>query len=88
MISTVRAAATIAALIVATVSVEAQTAKPKTWTCSAPNLVYSSYDGGETAYVHLSPYPSGGTYSVTKNKAGTQASGVTANGTKFVCTAS
>ena len=79
------AASTVVAVASAAV---AQTAKPKTWTCTAPTLVNFSYDGGETAYIHLQTFSSGGHYPVTRNKAGTQATGVTANGTKFVCTAS
>lgn len=63
-------------------------AAPKTWKCSAAGLVNASYDGGDGAYVHLTGFSSGGTYPVTKNKAGTTATGTTANGTKFTCTAS
>jgi hypothetical protein len=87
-INTVRLTTFAAASLFAVVAATAQTGKPKTWTCSAPNLVNFSYDGGDSAYIHLTPYASGGTYPVTKTKAGTQATGVTANGTKFVCTAS
>ena len=69
----------------------AQTGRPaaaKSWTCTAPGLVNASYDGGASAYVHLVGFSSGGTYAVTLNKAGTVATGTTANGTKFTCTAS
>jgi hypothetical protein len=60
----------------------AQNAK---WVCSAPGLVSASYDGGQSAYVHLTGFNRGGTYPVEMNKAKTQATGTTANGTKFVC---
>ena len=85
---------TFAALILVTAvsAASAQTAKapaaPKTWKCTASGLVNASYDGGDSAYVHLSGFSYGGTYPVTRNKAGTVATGTTANGTKFTCTAS
>jgi len=60
----------------------------KKWSCTAPGLVSAAYDGGSSAYVHLKGYSEGGHYSVTLNSKGTSATGVTANGTKFVCTAS
>ena len=63
-------------------------AAPKTWKCTASGLVNASYDGGDSAYVHLVGFSSGGTYPVTRNKAGTVATGTTANGTRFTCTAS
>ena len=63
-------------------------AAPKTWKCAASGLVNASYDGGDSAYVHLVGFSYGGTYPVTKNKAGTVATGTTANGTRFTCTAS
>lgn len=53
------------------------------WTCSAPGMVSGSYDGGSSAYIHLSGFPDGGTYSVQKQ--GKRASGTTKNGTRFVC---
>jgi len=65
-------------------STAAQTvAQKKSWKCSAPGLVSSSYDGGGSAYVHLQGFSSGGTYAVTKR--GNVATGTTANGTKFTC---
>jgi hypothetical protein len=38
----------------------------RSWKCSAPGLQGSSYDGGATAYIHLSGFPSGGSYRVTR----------------------
>jgi hypothetical protein len=61
----------------------ASTQAHASWTCTAPNLVSASYDGGSSAYVHLQGFSSGGTYSVTKK--GKVATGTTANGTKFTC---
>jgi len=79
-------------LIGAVEAAVAQSAKPaaaaKSWKCTASGLVTASYDGGDSAYVHLTGFSYGGTYPVTKNKAGTVATGTTANGTKFTCTAS
>jgi hypothetical protein len=54
------------------------------WTCSAPGLVSGSYDGGPTAYIHLTGFPDGGTYSVQKS-GNNKVSGTTKNGTKFTC---
>jgi hypothetical protein len=54
-----------------------------TWKCSAPGLVSASYQGGGSAYIHLSGFSSGGTYPVTRK--GKVATGVTANGTRFTC---
>jgi hypothetical protein len=53
------------------------------WSCSAPGMVSGSYDGGSSAYIHLTGFPSGGTYPVQKQ--GKRASGTTKNGTRFVC---
>lgn len=78
----------VVAFLSATAAAPAQDGKARTWTCTAPTLVNFSYDGGEAAYIHLATYAYGGHYPVTKNKAGTVATGVTANGTKFTCTAS
>ena len=68
----------------------AQGAAPakKTWKCSAPGMISGSYDGGSQAYIHLEGFSSGGQYAVTRNAAGTIATGTTANGTKFTCKAS
>jgi hypothetical protein len=46
-------------------------------------MVSGSYDGGSSAYIHLTGFPSGGTYPVQKQ--GKRASGTTKNGTRFVC---
>lgn len=59
----------------------AQSGKP--WKCTARGLVSGSYNGGSTAYIHLSGFSTGGTYPVKKK--GNVATGVTANGTKFTC---
>lgn len=53
------------------------------WKCSAPGLIAARYEGGATAYVHLSGFAYGGNYKVKKS--GDKATGVTANGTKFTC---
>lgn len=55
------------------------------WTCTAQGLVNSYYTGSETAMIHLQGYSSGGTYKVTKNAQGTEATGSTADGTPFKC---
>ncbi len=57
----------------------------KKWACGAPGLISAYYSGGNTASVHLQGFQTGGTYAVTKNAAGTEATGKTANGTTFVC---
>lgn len=53
------------------------------WTCSAKNMITGNYDGGATAYIHLSPYGRGNNYPVTKK--GKTVTGHTSNGTPFVC---
>ena len=58
-------------------------ASAEAWTCSASGMVSGSYDGGSSAYIHLTGYPNGGTYPVQKQ--GKRATGTTRNGTKFVC---
>ncbi len=55
------------------------------WQCSANGMINSSYSGGNTAMIHLSGYSRGGHYKVSKNEAGTVATGNTGNGTPFVC---
>jgi len=60
------------------------TARAENWTCSAPGMVTGSYDGGPTAYIHLSGFNRGSDYPVQKK--GSRATGVTKNGTRFVCT--
>ena len=58
-------------------------AHAQAWTCSAPGMISGSYDGGESAYIHLTGFPSGGTYPVKKQ--GKRATGTTKNGTAFAC---
>jgi hypothetical protein len=53
------------------------------WTCSAPGMASGSYDGGATAYIHLTAFNTGSNYPVKKS--GNRATGVTKNGTKFTC---
>lgn len=53
------------------------------WRCSANNMVSGQYDGGATAYIHLSGFNQGSDYPVRKS--GNKATGVTKNGTPFVC---
>lgn len=54
------------------------------WTCSAPGLISGSYDGGDSAYIHLTGFSNGNNYPVAKK--GSRATGTTKNGTRFVCT--
>jgi hypothetical protein len=56
-----------------------------TWKCSAKGLINSNYNGLSMAMIHLQGYGSGGSYKVDKNAAGTEAKGVTADGTPFAC---
>ena len=53
------------------------------WVCTAPNMVSGTYQGGEYANIHISPYGGGGRYPVVKD--GNTAIGTTKNGTEFVC---
>jgi hypothetical protein len=55
------------------------------WECSAKNLKSYRYTGGSSAMIHLSPYPNGGTYPVTRVSA-TKVTGKTKDGTAFTCT--
>jgi len=48
-------------------------------------LVNAHYTGSGTAMIHLQGFSSGGSYTVTKNAQGTEATGTTANGTPFTC---
>lgn len=59
-------------------------AHAENWTCTAPNMISGSYDGGSMAYIHLTGFPDGGTYSVQKS-GNNKVSGTTKNGTKFTC---
>lgn len=72
--------------LVAPAAAQAQSGKPQSWTCSASGLQASEYKGGDSAYIHLVGFNSGGYYPVVKK--GNVATGVTANGTKFTCKAS
>lgn len=65
----------------------AGSAAAATWTCTAPGLLGFQYSGGGSAYIHLAPFQTGGTYAVTLAKDGKSAVGKTANGTRFTCTA-
>jgi hypothetical protein len=56
------------------------------WKCSAKGLVNSSYNDSNMAMIHLQGYGGGNNYKVEKNAAGTEAKGVTADGTPFTCT--
>ena len=82
------ALAVVAAVSAVPAVAQTKPATAKTWTCAAPGLLNSSYDGGPRAYIHLVGFPAGGHYEVTANKAGTVASGITKSGVKFTCTAS
>jgi hypothetical protein len=53
------------------------------WSCNAKGLVSATYDGGDSAYVHLQGFGNGKYYLV--ERAGKVATGVTTNGTKFTC---
>lgn len=59
------------------------TAHAASWTCTAKNMITGNYDGGSTAYIHLSPYGRGHDYPVAKR--GKTVTGHTSNGTPFVC---
>ena len=64
----------------------AQSGKPQSWTCTASGLQASEYKGGNSAYIHIVGFDTGGYYPVQKK--GNVATGLTANGTKFTCRAS
>lgn len=63
----------------------ATTGDGASWKCSAQGLVNAHYTGSGTAMIHLQGFSSGGSYTVTKNAQGTEATGTTANGTPFTC---
>lgn len=75
-----------AALIAASVTGLAGPAAAVTWECKASQIQNYSYDGGDSAYIHLAPFQRGSNYPVTVSKDGKKATGVTANGTPFTCT--
>lgn len=68
------------------VGISAGPASAEAWKCSAKGLVTGTYDGGGTAYIHLQGFPNGSHYPVTRK--GKTATGVTKNGTPFICKAS
>jgi hypothetical protein len=72
-------------LAIATVSGCATTGDGSSWKCSAQGLVNSYYTGTDSAMIHLQGVSYGGSYNVTKNTQGTEATGTTANGTPFKC---
>jgi hypothetical protein len=55
------------------------------WKCDAKGLINSNYNGSTMAMIHLQGFAMGDSYKVEKNAAGTEAKGVTANGTPFSC---
>ena len=59
-------------------------AEDKTWKCSAPGIKEGRYAGGDTAYIHLLAFPTGGDYPLTKKRKKV-VTGFTANNTRFVC---
>ena len=59
-------------------------ARDKTWKCSAPGLKEGRYAGGDTAYIHLSAFPTGGDFALTQKRK-KAVTGFTNNGTRFVC---
>lgn len=73
--------------VLATIAISgcATTGDGASWKCSAQGMVNSYYAGSDTAMIHLTGFPSGGTYKVTKNAQGTEATGTTGNGTPFTC---
>ncbi len=73
--------------IVTTVAVSgcATTGDGSSWQCSAEGLINAHYTGSDRAMIHLQGFSSGGSYKVSKNADGTEATGTTANGTPFKC---
>lgn len=59
--------------------------KGDAWRCEAEGLVNGYYTGDGTAMIHLRRYNTGGRYEVSKNDAGDEATGTTADGTPFKC---
>jgi len=60
-------------------------AKEGDWKCVAEDLENFSFDGGDTAMIHLSSYSSGGDYDVEFNASKTVAKGETGDATPFTC---
>lgn len=75
----------LAIMAVAAVSGCATTGDGASWKCSALGLANSHYTGSDIAMIHLQGFSTGGSYKVTQNAQGTEATGVTANGTPFKC---
>ena len=75
----------LAIMAVAAVSGCATTGDGASWKCSAQGLANSHYTGSDIAMIHLQGFSTGGSYKVTQNAQGTEARGVTANGTPFKC---
>jgi len=75
----------LAIMAVAAVSGCATTGDGASWKCSAQGLANSHYTGSDIAMIHLEGFSTGGSYKVTQNAQGTEATGVTANGTPFKC---
>ena len=61
-------------------------AKEGDWKCVAEDLENFTFDGGDTAMIHLSSYSSGGDYDVKFNPSKTVAKGETGDSTPFTCT--
>lgn len=72
-------------MAVAAVSGCTTTGDGASWKCSAQGLANSHYTGSDIAMIHLQGFSTGGSYKVTQNAQGTEATGVTANGTPFKC---
>ena len=75
----------LAIMAVAAVSGCATTGDGASWKCSAQGLANSHYTGSDIAMIHLQGFSTGGSYKVTQNAQGTEATGVTANGTPSKC---
>ena len=80
----INATAAVFAALVLSGAAQAAPAGVGAWNCSVPGMVSGQYDGGSSAYIHLSAFSTGGHYSVQKS--GKKATGTTANGTRFTCT--
>ena len=72
-----------AALAMAT-SIPTTPAFAASWECSAKNLKGYRYTGGRSAMIHLSRYPSGGSYPV-RQAGNNKVTGRTKDGTAFTC---
>ena len=61
-------------------------AKEGKWKCDASDISTYSFNGGNSAYIHLMSYSSGNYYRVKFNETKTEAKGKTGDGTPFICT--